>query len=124
MYAQSNIIGYPQLSPEGTLTFRARHVYDNSQLLIDGEHVDAQLDCVEGALPNCIDERVQATLSSLPEQGDSSSCSCRIRSENSATICFSFQMSRRQRPNRETYSSKPAVSINAKAETRVGNLLN
>lgn len=69
MHAQSNVIGYPQLTPEGTLTFRARHVYENSQLLIDGEPVDAELECVEGALPNCIDERVQATLSPLPEQG-------------------------------------------------------
>ena len=69
MHAQSNVIGYPQLTAEGTLTFRARHVYENSQLLIDGEPVDAELECVEGALPNCIDERVQATLSSLPEQG-------------------------------------------------------
>ena len=51
MHAQSNVIGYPQLTPEGTLTFRARHVYENSQLLIDGEPVDAELECVEGALP-------------------------------------------------------------------------
>ena len=69
MHSQSNVIGYPQLTAEGTLTFRARHVYQNSQLLIDGEPVDAELECAEGALPNCIDERVQATLSLLPEQG-------------------------------------------------------
>ena len=69
MHAQSNVIGYPQLTAERTLTFRARHVYENSQLLIDGESVDAELECAQGALPNCIDERVQATLSSLPDQG-------------------------------------------------------
>ena len=69
MHAQSNVIGYPQLTAEGTLTFRARHIYENSQLLVDGKPVDAELECVEGALPTCIDERVQATLSLLPEQG-------------------------------------------------------
>ena len=68
MHAQSNVIGYPQLTAEGTLTFRARHVYENSQLLIDGEPVDAELECVKA--PSQLHRRARSSNAfSLPEQG-------------------------------------------------------
>ena len=99
------------------LTFRTRHIYENSQLLVDGKPVDAELECVEGAA-NCIAERGEH-LSSLPEQGGFFQLQLQIRGKFSSNL-FSFQMSRPQKPNRETSSKQTGLFDQCEAERELG----
>lgn len=69
MHAQTRNVAMPFLSAETTLRFKGRHVRAGASLFVDGRLVDGEVACEHGALPDCEDEILIASLGGLPEPG-------------------------------------------------------
>ena len=67
--AQTRNVAIPFLSADSTLRFKGRHLRDSASLFVNGRRVEGAVQCEAGALPDCVDETLIASLAELPRPG-------------------------------------------------------
>ena len=67
--AQAATLNVAELDDTNRLEMRGRHIYPGAQIFVDGELVDGSVSCMNGELPNCVDEQIEVVLSEAPSHG-------------------------------------------------------
>ena len=67
--AQAATLNVAELDDTNRLEMRGRHIYPGAQIFVDGELVDGSVSCMNGELPNCVDEHIVGLLSVAPSTG-------------------------------------------------------
>jgi len=63
---QSPKVEIPFLTEASELQFKGRHIREDSQVYLNGHPIDGTIECEEGALPDCVDEKVLITFTEAP----------------------------------------------------------
>ena len=63
---QSPTVEITYIGEDLSLSLKGRHIQPDSYVLVNGHRVGATVECVEGELPDCIDQTIQVTFESAP----------------------------------------------------------